>query len=336
MNPVRIDDRPWHLCAPDFAEITAAAERIAAVCRITPLLESRTLNRRLGGRVLVKAEPLQHTGSFKLRGAYNRIVQLDTDERRRGVVAFSSGNHAQAVAYAAALLEVPAVIVMPSDAPQVKLERTRAHGAEVVIYDRYKEDRAAIAGRFVAERGLVLVPPYDDRRIVAGAGTLGREIALQARDAGAPLDALVVGCGGGGLTAGCALSMQALAPGAAVVTVEPQGFDDTARSLRAGERVSNAPEARSVCDALLVATPGELTFDVNRRLVTESLAVSDEEVVAAMRCAFEEFALVVEPGGCVALAALLAGRYAVRGRTVAATLTGGNVDMQWYAKVLAS
>ena len=331
-----MNQRPWHLCAPDFAEITDAARRIAPVCRITPLLESRTLNRRLGCRLLLKAEPLQHTGSFKLRGAYNRMAQLDAAEKRRGVVAYSSGNHAQAVAHAAALLEVPAVIVMPSDAPQVKLERTRAHGAEVVTYDRHREDRAAIADRLVAERSLALVPPYDDRRIVAGAGTLGREIALQTRDAGVALDALIVGCGGGGLTAGCALAMEALAPAVAIVTVEPRDFDDTARSLRAGVRVSNAPEARSVCDALLVATPGELTFEVNRRLVTESLAVSDEEVAAAMRCAFEEFALVVEPGGCVALAAVLAGRYPVRGRSIAVTLTGGNVDMRWYAKVLAS
>lgn len=317
--------------APTFADIEAAATRIAAVCLRTPLLESRVLNARLGARLLVKAECQQVTGSFKLRGAYNRLVQLDAQQRARGVVAYSSGNHAQAVAEAARLLDLRATLVMPSDAPMLKIERTRAAGAEVVLYDRYREDREAIAARIVAERRSVLVPPYEDRHIIAGGGTLGRELALQAGELGARLDVVLVNCSGGGLIAGCATALAELTPATQVYAAEPAGLDDTARSLRAGSRVRNDPGARSICDSLLVATPGAFTFEINRRLLAGAVTATDPEVIAAMRCARDDFGVTVEPGGAVALAAVLEGRVPIRGRTVAAVLTGGNVDPERYA-----
>lgn len=319
-------DTPWHLTAPSFAEIEDAARGIAGVCRITPLLESPPLNARLGGRLLLKAEGLQRTGSFKMRGAYNRLRQLTDDERKRGVVAYSSGNHAQAVAAAAQLVGTRAVIVMPADAPRVKIENTRTHGAEIVLYDRHTEDRVAIFRRLAEERGLTMVPPYEDRRIVAGQGTLGREIVQQAAAMGAHLDALLVCCSGGGLTAGCAIALEALSPATQIFTVEPAGFDDTARSLASGSRVANDPAARSICDSALVDTPGEFTFSINHRLVTRGLVVTDADAVAAMAVAFRE-GLVVEPGGAIALAAVLNGAYPLKGRTAAVTLSGSNVDL---------
>ena len=322
--------------APTYADIEAAAARIAGVCERTPLLESAALNARLGGRLLVKAECLQRTGSFKLRGAYNRLAQLDETGRARGVVAYSSGNHAQAVAEAARLLGVHAVIVMPADAPPLKIERTRAAGAELVLYDRYGEDREAIAARIVAARGGTLVPPYEDPRIIAGGGTLGRELALQASELGVRLDALVVNCSGGGLIAGCAIALAELSPATQVYAAEPRSCDDTARSLRAGERLRNDTQARSICDALLVPIPGALTFGINRRLLAGAVTASDAEVIAAMRCARDELGMCVEPGGAVGLAALLAGRLPTQGRNVAAVLTGGNVDPAQYAAWMAT
>jgi len=324
------------LIAPGFEDIEAAAARIAEVCARTPLLESRRLNEQIGGRLLIKAECLQRTGSFKLRGAYNRLVQLDGQQRARGVVAYSSGNHAQAVAEAARLLGLQATIVMPGDAPALKIQRTRAAGAEVVLYDRYREDREAIATRIVAERGCVLVPPFEDPHIIAGGGTLGRELVQQADELGARLDALLVNCSGGGLIAGCAIALSELSPATQVYAAEPEGLDDTARSLRAGARLRNDPEARSICDSLLVATPGELTFDINRRLLAGAVTASDAQVIAAMRCARDEFDLTVEPGGAVALAAVLAEHLPTRGRTIAVVLTGGNVDPERHAAWLAA
>ena len=322
---------PWHLQPPGFDEIEAAAERIKAVCSVTPVLESTALSERVGARVLVKAECLQRTGSFKMRGAYNRIAQLTNDECVRGVVAYSSGNHGQAVAEAASLLGTSAVIVMPSDAPRAKLDGTRRLGAEVIEYDRYTEDRAAIADALVRDRQLTLVPPYEDRRIIAGAGTLGREFALQLRERGIALDALLMGCSGGGLISGCATAFATLSPATKVWAVEPQGFDDTARSLQAGERVSNDSAARSICDSLLVGTPGVLSFGINRRLLTGAVSVSDAEAVDAMRVAQECLQLRVEPGGVVALAAVLQGRVAIRDQVIGLVLTGGNVDDDTYA-----
>lgn len=328
-------DAPGVASAPGEREIRAAAARIAPHAVVTPLLESWTLNARVGGRVLVKAEVLQRTGSFKFRGALNRLAQLTPEERQRGVVAYSSGNHAQAVALSARVFGTTAVIVMPADAPQVKVSKTRAYGGEVVLYDRRSEDRAAIGARLSAERGLILVPPFDDPDVIAGQGTLGLEVAQQAAAAGARLDALLVCCSGGGLTAGCALAMQAQSPGTAVYCVEPEGFDDTIRSLAAGRRLANAPGGISICDAILVDKPGELTFSINLPRLAGGFAVSDAETLEAVAYAYDEFKLVVEPGGAVALAAVLAGKIDCRGKTVAIVCSGGNVDPQVFAAALA-
>ncbi len=321
---------------PAFADIEAAAGRLAGLAVETPLLNAPALDRKLGGRVLLKAETLQRTGSFKFRGAFNRISQIPEAERGAGVVAYSSGNHAQGVAAAAALLGVPAAIVMPEDAPAIKVANTRGLGAEVVLYDRFTEDREALATALAAERGATLVPPYDDPDVIAGQGTCGMEIAQQAAARGLEIDALLVCCSGGGLTAGCALALAELSPRTRVYTVEPAGFDDTRRSLIEGARVDNDPAARSFCDALLTPTPGELTFSINRRLLAGGFAVSDDEVRAAMGYAFRTLKLVLEPGGAVALAALLAGRLETRGKTVALILSGGNVDPDNFREVLAA
>ena len=314
-----------------FADVAAAADRLRDVAVPTPLLESEALNALVGGRLLIKAEPLQRTGSFKLRGAYNAISVL----RPRAVVAYSSGNHAQGVALAARLHGIPASIVMPADAPKTKLEGTRALGADVVTYDRVRDDREAI-GRAIAERdGAALIRPYDDPLIIAGQGTTGLELARQATQVGASLEAALVCCGGGGLVAGCAIALTHLVRGIAVHPVEPEGHDDTARSLAAGERCANPAGGSPFCDALLAPMPGELTFAVNARLLAPGLVVTDAEVRTAMRLAFRHLHVVVEPGGAVALAAALTGRLAVRGRTIGIVLSGGNVDAPLFAEVLA-
>jgi threonine dehydratase len=316
--------------APTFADVRAAAERLDGVARRTPLLESEALNERIGGRALLKAEPLQRTGSFKFRGAYNTISQIDAD----AVVAYSSGNHAQGVAAAARLLGKGATIVMPADAPAIKLESTRAQGAEIRLYDRQRESREEIGAEIAARIGAALVKPYDDRRIIAGQGTAGLEVAEQARALDARLDAALIPCGGGGLIAGCSLALAELFPGIAIFAVEPAAFDDTKRSLAAGVRLANPPHRQSICDALLVPIPGEMTFEVNRRLLAGGLAIADDEVKRAMAFAFRHLKLVLEPGGAVALAALLAGRFDARGRTVAVMLSGGNVDPERFAEIL--
>jgi threonine dehydratase len=317
-----------------FSAIEAAASRLAGVVRRTPLLAGTPLDELTGARLLFKVEALQRTGSFKIRGAYNRLVQLDAVERRAGVVAFSSGNHAQGVAAAARILGIPATIVMPSNAPAIKLENTRALGAEVVLYDRFTEDREGIARRIVAERGATLVPAYDDPHVVAGQGTAGLELMQQAAELGLTPDLVLVPTSGGGLTAGTAIAVRALAPAAAVYGVEPEAFDDTRRSLAAGTLLKNPPEARSICDALQSSPPGRLTFAINRELLAGILTVSDAEVQAAMAQAFRCLKLVVEPGGAVALAAALAGRVALAGRTAAIILSGGNVDAATFAAAL--
>lgn len=309
---------------PDLAAIEAAAARIAGIALQTPLLESPALNERAGGRVLLKPECLQRTGSFKIRGAYNCLAQIPPQARERGVVAWSSGNHAQGVAEAARLLGMRAIIVMPEDAPQRKVEATRRLGAEIHSYDRYREDREAIGRAIAEERGATLVPSYDHYAVIAGQGTVGLEICRQARQLGAMPDRILVCCGGGGLSAGIALAAESLAPAAEIWAVEPAAFDDTARSLASGRRESVSPEARSVCDALLTPSPGRLTFPVLQRRLAGVLTVTDEEAVAAMRHAFEELHLVLEPGGAVALAALLTGNVASTG-TTAVVLSGGNV-----------
>jgi threonine dehydratase len=322
--------------APDIAAVLAAARRLEGRAICTPLLESPLINARLGGRLLVKAEPLQRTGSFKFRGAYNRIAQLNADERRRGVVAFSSGNHAQGVAAAAALVGTPAIIVMPADAPAIKVANTRALGAEIIIYDRNTEDREEIGSRLRDEHGAVLVPPYDDPDVIAGQGTVGLEIAAQSRAAGIELDAVAACASGGGLVAGIAIAMQRSCPRAAVHVCEPAGFDDHVRSLAADIRLANPPGGRSICDALLATMPGELTFSINRRLLSGGIAVEEDEILHAMAVAFRDYKLVVEPGGAVALAAALAGRLPVEGRSVAVVCSGGNVDPAMFARALAT
>ena len=317
-----------------IGDVESAAERLAGVAVRTPLIRNAALDALAGGRVFVKPECLQVTGSFKIRGAYNLMSRLSAAERQRGVVAFSSGNHAQGVAAAGGLLGIHAAIVMPEDAPRAKLENTRRLGGEVITYDRYTGDREAIARKIAAERGAVVVPSYDHDHIIAGQGTVGLEIADQAAEAGVLPDQVLVCCGGGGLIAGSAVALKARMPSVRVHTVEPEAFDDTARSLAAGHRVSVDPEARSICDALQAHTPGELTFEINRTLLDAGLAVSDDEVREAMRFAFRELKLVAEPGGAVALAAVLSRRIETRDRTTVIVISGGNVDLALYDEIL--
>ena len=320
---------------PTFADVQAAAGRLRGRAVVTPLLESPLLNEELGVRVLVKAEALQRTGSFKFRGAYNHISRLAEAGRCRGVVAYSTGNHAQGVAAAARLAATPALIVMPADAPEVKLNNTRAWGAEVVFYDRDRDSREEIAGQIADERGLALVPPFDHPWTIAGQGSVGLELAEQAAALGAELDAVLVPCGGGGLISGCALALAERAPHAAIYAVEPTGFDDTSRSLAAGSRQRIDPGARSFCDALLAPMPGELTFAINRTCLAGGLVVDDDEVARAMRLAFRHFKLVLEPSGAVALAAVAAEKLDCRGKTVAVVASGGNVDADTFAAALS-
>ena len=324
-----------HDSLPTAADVDAAAQRLAGVALRTPLVTSPDLDAVTQGRVFLKAEILQRTGSFKFRGAYNKLSSIPQHDRARGVVAFSSGNHAQGVAAAAKLLGMPAVIVMPSDAPRPKRERTAALGAEVVLYDRVRENRQTIAQEIAQKRGAALVPPYDDPLIIAGQGTAGREIIEDLAALGLVPDAVVVTASGGGLTAGIALAVKARVPEARVYTAEPEGFDDHARSFRSGAREKNAALTGTICDALMAQTPGELTFAINRTLVTEGAAVSDEEVGAAVAFAFRELKLVVEPGGAVALAALLSGKIDVKGKIAVAVLSGGNVDPGLFYKLVA-
>ncbi|OQM74961.1 threonine ammonia-lyase [Manganibacter manganicus] len=320
---------------PAIADIRRAAERLRGLAVETPLLESQALNERLGGRILFKSEVLQRTGSFKFRGAYNKIAGLDPKDRARGVVAYSSGNHAQGVAAAAAMFGIRAVIAMPADAPRAKADNVRRMGGEIVAYDRHREDRTAVVCRYV-EDGMVLVPPYDDAAIIAGQGTVGLELSAQARELGAVLDAVIVPCGGGGLTGGVALAVKDASPQTAIWAAEPEHFDDTRRSLEEGSPVANRPGHNSVCDALLTPQPGAITFAINRTALTGAVAVSEPEVFAAMREAMSALKLVVEPGGAVALAAILAGRIDVAGKCVAVVLSGGNVDPDLYARALAA
>jgi threonine dehydratase len=316
---------------PSFAGVQDAARQIAGVAVRTPMIESPALNERLGGRVLIKAETLQVAGAFKFRGAYNRISRLAEAERGRGVVAYSSGNHAQAVAAAARMVGTTAVIVMPADSPQVKVEGVIAYGGEVRMYDRYTESREAIGEEIAASKGSVLVRPFDDPFVIEGQGTTGLEIIDQAD--GARLDQLVCGTSGGGLIAGINLTMAALSPDTRVIGVEPRDYNDTQLSLAAGERLTYAPAGGTICDALMTDRPGELTFPINRRL-DRIETVSDAEVAEAVRYAFQMLKLVVEPGGAVSLAALLTGKVEARGLTTAIVLSGGNVDPGLFARII--
>lgn len=318
----------------DIAMIEAAAARLTGRARRTPLLSSPFLDRIAGRRVLVKAECLQHTGSFKFRGAWSAVSALTPEVRARGVLAYSSGNHAQGVAWAAALHGVPAVIVMPADAPAVKIDNTRALGAEVVLYDRARESREAIGAAIAAERGLTLIRPYDEPQVIAGQGTTGLEIAEQAAEQGVTRADVLVCCGGGGLTAGIALALEDRAPGLRARPAEPAGFDDTARSLAAGRRLRNAATAGSICDAIVTPEPGEITFPILQRLAGPGLVVTDDEAIEAMALAFARLRIVLEPGGAVALAAALFRPDQIAGDAVIAVASGGNVDAALFARAL--
>jgi threonine dehydratase len=322
----------------DFAisadDVRDAARRLHGVAVRTPLLEWAALNERAGCRVLVKFEGAQHTGAFKFRGAYNRLSRLTPAERAAGVVAWSSGNHAQGVAAAARMLGMAATIVMPGDAPAIKLANTRALGAEIVLYDRHSQSREEIATALAQERGAVLVPSFDDPHVIAGQGTTGLEILEQAGEMGAAIGRVLVCCGGGGLTAGVATAVKDAAPQVDIYSVEPEAFDDTARSLVSGQREVVAQDAHSICDALLAPSPGTLTFPINKALLTAGLVVSDDQVRDAMRFAFATMKLVVEPAGAVALAAVLGG-VAPRGEgTTVVVMSGANVDAHIYADIV--
>ena len=318
------------------ADIRSAALRLNGIADHTPLLESPGLSRRLGGRVLFKAEGLQSVGSFKIRGAHNMISQLPPDVRARGVVAFSSGNHAQAVAAVAAYFKIPAVIVMPTDAPAAKIEGTRARGAEIVLYDRLTEDREAIGRQLGTERGATLVPPFDDPRIIAGQGTVGLEIASDCEQRGIVPNLVLVPCSGGGLVAGVATAVKIFWPDIAVIACEPERYDDTARSLAADRLIANTATTPSICDALMVNTPGQFTFAINRMLLSEAVAVSDAWVMAAMKTAKIELNLMTEPGGAIGLAALLSHKVTLDGRTAVVVLSGSNVDRRLFDEALAA
>ena len=316
----------------DITMIEAAAVRLKGHARRTPLLNAPLLDRVAGRRVFVKAECLQWTGSFKFRGAWSALTALAPQVRARGVIAFSSGNHAQGVAWAAALHGVPAVIVMPADAPAVKIANTRAYGAEVVLYDRLTQDRDVIGAALSAERGLTLIKPYDEPQVIAGQGTVGLEIAEQAAEAGIAQAEVITCCGGGGLTSGIALALEARAPQLRVRPAEPVGFDDTARSLASGRIERNAALGGSICDAIITPSPGQITFPILKRLCGPGLVVSDDEALRAMALAFAHLRIVVEPGGAVALAAALFRQDLPE--TVICTASGGNVEPMIFQKAL--
>lgn len=319
----------------NVADIEAAAARLRDISVHTPLLENAELDRLAGGKVLIKPECLQVTGSFKIRGAYNRLSQLTSEQASNGVVAWSSGNHAQGVAAAGAMLGIQTTIVMPEDAPRAKLENTKRLGGEVITYDRYTGDREALARQIASERNAELVPSYEHEHIIAGQGTVGLELADDAIKMGLPPDQVLIPCGGGGLSSGSALALKSRLSGTAIHAVEPADFDDTARSFATGERVRIDDSARSICDALQTPMPGELTFEINKTLLSGVLTVTDEEVCAAIRFAFKNLKLVVEPGGAVALAAVLAGKLDTAGVTTAIVLSGGNIDVDLFAEIQA-
>ena len=321
---------------PTFEDVRAAAARLAGRIVHTPLLRHRVLDEAAGATVVVKPEPLQRTGSFKLRGATNAALLLNPAARRGGIVTHSSGNHGQACAAAAHMLGMRATIAMPSDAPAIKVDATRRWGAEIVPFDRHGVDRDALAESLAAERGATVIPPFDHPHVIAGQGTAALELLEDAGALGLVPDAFAVCTGGGGLTAGCVLALEALAPQAEVFAVEPEGWDDTRRSLEAGRRVPNSVAGSGLCDALLSRQPGALTFAINHRHLAGGVVVTETEVFRAMRFAFEHLKIVVEPGGAVALAAVLAGKVAARGGVIAVVVSGGNVDPAVFHRALAA
>jgi threonine dehydratase len=328
-------NEPLSHASVSSADIDAAARTIAAYAVRTPLLSPPVLSERVGAKVFLKPELLQRTGSFKFRGAFNKLSSIPESARGGGVVAFSSGNHAQGVAAAAKILNMRATIVMPADSPLLKRERTKSYGAEVVLYDRDREDREAIARGIAEKRGATLVPPYDDPKVIAGQGTVGREIAEDLTALGVTPDIVVAPVSGGGLIAGVATAVKARFPQVTVMSAEPEAFDDHARSLRSGQREPHRAEGRTICDALMASIPGEITFAINSKLLTKGVTASDAEVGRAIDFAYRELKLVVEPGGAVGLAALLAGHIDAKGKTIVIVLSGGNVDAELYSKLIA-
>ncbi|WP_170782935.1 threonine ammonia-lyase [Ruegeria lacuscaerulensis] len=314
--------------------IEAAADRLRGHVRETPILTSPFLDEIAGRRVLVKPECLQHTGSFKFRGAWSAISALSEAERNRGVIAFSSGNHAQGVAHAATRHGIASVIIMPSDAPQLKINNTRALGGEVVLYERATESREEIGEALAAERGLTLIRPYDEPQVIAGQGTTGLEIARQAADLGVKHADVLVCCGGGGLTSGIALALEEHAPGLRPRPCEPEGFDDVKRSLETGQIQSNAATSGNICDAILTPQPGDITFPILNRLCGPGLSVSEDEAMHAMALAFLRLKIVLEPGGAVSLASALFRRDEIEGDAVIVVASGGNTDPDVFVKAL--
>ncbi len=320
---------------PTYDDVEAARRRIGAHIVRTPMLRHPLLDQLTGGTVLIKPEPLQRTGSFKLRGATNAILQLTESERRAGVVTHSSGNHGQATACAAAGVGAHATVFMPTDAPAIKVESTQRWGADIVRYDRATDDREGMTRAHAERTGAVLVPPFDHVGVIAGQGTLALELIEDARAAGFSMDALLACTGGGGLIAGCALAVEGASPQTLVYAVEPEGWDDTARSLAQGERLGNAPGGSTLCDSLLSMMPGKITFALNAPRLAGGISVTDEEVLAAISFAFSHLKLVVEPGGAVCLAALLAGKFPAAGQVVGIVISGGNVDPAVFTRALA-
>ncbi|NIB42469.1 threonine/serine dehydratase [Pseudomaricurvus alkylphenolicus] len=319
---------------PGFSAIEQAANNLEGHIIKTPLLESELLNEEIGGRLLIKPEVLQKTASFKIRGAFNKILSIPSRIRSRGVVAFSSGNHAQAVATSARYLGIPATIIMPENAPELKINNTLGYGASVLLYNPDTQDRELIAEELAEKKGLSLIRPYDDYHIIAGQGTVGYEIFSQAKNLNLDPSAVVVPCGGGGLIAGTAIALKHFSPEIEVWSAEPENFNDTKRSLEQGTRLKNNNTIKSICDSILTPTPGKLTFEINSNLLTGGVDVTDAEVKSAMLSAFRHFKLVVEPGGAVALSAILSGKIPIKGRTIIAILSGGNVDMALYSKIM--
>ncbi len=322
------------LSAPTLADVEETSHALKSKVNETPLLENAEVNGGISGRLLIKAETAQRTGSFKFRGAYNRIRQMDDGQKKRGVIAYSSGNHAQAVALASRLLGTTALIVMPDDAPLSKMKRTRELGAEIMTYNRATQSREEVAETIQRERNMVMVPPNEDRRVMAGAGTVALELIRQSAARGTSLDAVLVPCGGGGLTAATVLVFEALSPATKVYGVEPELFDDTRRSLEVGERLANPKGQKTICDAIMTDMPGELTFAINRNRLSGVLTVNDDDVRSAMKYAFDHFKIVIEPGASVGLAAVLNEKINIRGKTIAVIATGGNVDVVSYCAAL--
>ena len=319
---------------PSYASVLEAADILKPVVVKTPLIESPALNDKLGARLLVKCELLQKTGSFKFRGAYNAISRLSDAQRSKGVFAFSSGNHAQGIAYAASLLGTAATIMMPEDTPAIKLNNTKGYGAKVLTYNRYTESREELGTRIAEENNLALIRPYDNVEVISGQGTTGLEICKQLEEKGIQADILAAPCGGGGLMAGISLAVKEKSPETRIFAAEPEHFDDTARSLALGEKCANSGDYRSICDAIVTPTPGDITFPILKRNLEGGLVVSDAETAEAIRTAFSYLKVVIEPGGAVALAAYLSGKIDIAGKTVVAVASGGNIDPMLFSEIL--